>query len=168
MKRFRFGPEKILELRKNREQDAKIALGRAVSELTGIENQLKELALLRAKTAAERLSFPAAGFPPHDGTAPSAFSTGYYRNYEFYLQRLELKKEELLEAAAEAQLKVEEKRNAYLESSQERKILDKLREKRAAEYRRTKLVEEAKILDDTAGRRNINRLSQGEYHAQDH
>jgi flagellar FliJ protein len=165
MKRFNFGPEKVLELRKHREQEAKIALGRAVSELTGIEIQIKELALLRAKAAAERLSSPAADSPR---AAPSAFDAGYYRNYEFYLQRLDRKKEELLEAAAKAQLKVEEERKAYLESSQARKTLDKLREKRAAEYRRAMFAEEAKILDDAAGRRNNTSLSQGEYHAQDH
>jgi flagellar FliJ protein len=165
MKRFSFGPEKVLDLRKHREQEAKIALGRAVSELTGIETQLKELALLRAKTVAERLSSPGADSPPD---APSVFDAGYYRNYEFYLQRLDQKKEELLEAAVKAQLKVEEERNAYLESSQARKTLDKLKEKRAAEYRQTMFAEETKILDDIAGRRNNNSLSQGENHAQDH
>jgi flagellar FliJ protein len=161
MKRFTFGLEKVLELRKYREQEAKIALGRAVSELTGIENQLKELALLRVKTVAERLSSLPSDSPP-------AFSAGYYRNYDFYLQRLDHKKEELLEAAAKAQLKVEEERNAFLEASQARKTLDKLKEKRAAEYRRAVFAEETNILDDAAGRRNNNRLSQGEYHAQNH
>ncbi|MDR0399974.1 MAG: flagellar export protein FliJ [Treponema sp.] len=163
MKRFRFGPEKILELRKHREQEAKIALGRAVSELTDIENQLKDLALLRRKTLAERLT--ASGFPQDEGGAQSAFLAGYYRNYEFYLQRLDRRREELLEAAARARLKVEEERKAYLESSQERKVLDKLKEKRAVEHHRAVFAEETKNLDDTALRRDNNSLSQGEYHA---
>jgi flagellar FliJ protein len=156
MKRFKFDLEEVLELRKYREQEAEIALGRAVSELTGIEIQLKELALLRVKTVAERFSSPGADSPPK---APSAFDAGYYRNYEFYLQRLDHKKEELLEAAVKAQLKVEEERASYLEASREWKILDKLREKQAAEYRRAVFAEEAKILDDMAGRRNNNSLS---------
>jgi flagellar FliJ protein len=162
MRRFAFGLEKVLNLRKYREQEAKIALGRAISELTGIENQLKELALLRVKTVAECLSSPGAA---SSQDAQSPFDAGYYRNYEFYLQRLDLKKEELLEAAAKAQLKVEEERASYLEASRERKVLDKLREKRAAEYRQVLFAEETKTLDDMAGRRNNNRLNQGEYHA---
>jgi flagellar FliJ protein len=159
MKRFAFDLEKVLDLRKYREQEAKIALGRAIGELSAIENQIKELALLRSRAAGEYFAGPAelpgpGGISDSLGQTPDgpASSAAYYRNYEFYIQRLERRKEELLEAAAGAQLKVEEERAAYLEASRERKVLDKLKDKRAAEYRRVLFAGETKTLDDIAGR----------------
>jgi flagellar FliJ protein len=134
MRRFNFSLEKVLELRKYGEQETKIALGRAVGELTAIENQLKELALQRLKAGEERFS------PANDAFA--------VRNYEFYIQRLDHTKEELLEAAAKARLKVEEARELYLEASRRRKVLDKLKEKRAGEYRKEMFAVETKLIDD--------------------
>ncbi|MDR0643024.1 MAG: flagellar export protein FliJ [Treponema sp.] len=154
MKRFAFDLEKILDLRKHREQEAKIALGRAVGELTNIENQLKELALLRSKAAGEYLPPSALTVLKQESPIQFPFSAAYYRNHEFYIRRLEHRKEELLEEAARAQLELEEKRTLYLEASRERKILDKLKEKRSAEYRRNLFAGETKTLDDMAGRRN--------------
>jgi flagellar FliJ protein len=136
VRRFSFSLEKVLELREYREQETEIALGRAVGELTTIENHLKELALQRLKAGAERFN------PGNDALA--------IRNYEFYIQRLDHIKEELLEAAAKAQLKVEEARELYLEASRQRKVLDKLKEKRAVEYRKTMFAEETKMLDSQA------------------
>ncbi|MDR2747429.1 MAG: flagellar export protein FliJ [Treponema sp.] len=157
MKRFVFDLEKVLNLRKYREQEAKIALGRAVGELADIENRLKELALLRSRAAGEYLPSSGLDVIKQDGPVQFPFSADYYRNYQFYIRRLDLGKEELLEAAAKAQLKLEEKRAAYLEASRERKALDKLKEKRAAEYRRVLFAEETKTLDDIAGRRSGGR-----------
>jgi flagellar FliJ protein len=134
--------EKVLELRKYREEEAEIALGRAIGELTVIEERLKKL-------AEERLLAMAGRFSPDNSTVDIL-------NYELYILRLDKTKEELLEAAAKAAQKVEEARGIYLESSRDRKIMDKLKEKRAAEYRREMLAEETKTLDDLAAR-NINR-----------
>jgi flagellar FliJ protein len=155
MKRFVFDLEKVLDLRKYREQEAKIALGRAVGELAAIENQLKELALLRSRAAGEYLPPSGLDVLAQDGPVQFTFSADYYRNYEYYIRRLDHKKEELLEAAARAQLKLEKERAAYLEASRERKVLDKLKEKRAAEYRRLLFAEETKALDDM-GRKPIS------------
>jgi flagellar FliJ protein len=142
MKRFDFPMEKVLELRKYREQETEIALGRAVGELTAIEQRLACLAEERRLAAAGR-------FTPSNSAAD-------IRNYEFYILRLDKTKEELLEAAAKAAQKVEEARRIYLEAARDRKVMDKVKEKRAVEYRRETLAEETKILDDMAGR-NVNR-----------
>jgi flagellar FliJ protein len=162
VKRFAFDLEKVLDLRKYREQEAKIALGRAVGELSAIENQIRDLALLRSQAAEDYFSFPDPAEKNHE-----ASSAAYYRNYEFYLRRLEHRKEELLEAAAQAQLKLEEERASYLEASRERKVLDKLREKRAAEYRRLLSAGETKTLDDIAGRGVNHGENQGALYAED-
>ncbi|MDR0998155.1 MAG: flagellar export protein FliJ [Treponema sp.] len=144
MKRFNFSLEKVLELRRYREQETEIELGRAMGELTAIEQNLKRLAEERSLAAAGR-------FSPGNSAAD-------IRNYELYILRLDIKKEELLEAAAKAAQKVEEARRNYLEASRDRKVMDKLREKRAAEYRRETLAGETAILDDMAAR-NTNRVS---------
>jgi flagellar FliJ protein len=137
MKRFKFSLEKILELRKHREREAEIELGRAVGELTEIENRLKALAVDRLRAAGER-------FASHN-------SAGEIHNYDLYIMRLDQMKEKLQEAAAKAELKVEEARKIYLEASRDRKVFDKLKEKREAEYRKEMFAEETKVLDDISG-----------------
>jgi flagellar FliJ protein len=151
MKRFKFSLEKALNLRMYREREAEIDLGRAVGELTAIERQLKELAL-RRRAGEEEFRAGIAG----SGDTGQA---DYYRNYAFYTRRLEFTKEELLKAAAQAQLKVEEERERYLEASRQRKVLDKLKEKRAHEYRRAMLAGETKTLDDISSGREARELA---------
>jgi flagellar FliJ protein len=135
--------EKVLELRKYREEETELELGRAMGELMTIERRIRELAEARSLAAAGR-------FTPGNSAAD-------IRNYELYILRLDKEKEELLEAAAKAAQKVEEARRIYLEASRDRKVMDKLKEKRAAEYHRETLAEETRILDDTAAR-NTNRV----------
>lgn len=145
MRRFHFSLEKILELRKHREQETEIALGRAVGELNAIENRLKELALLNR----------AAWDEYRNPNAPGAVKNlaDHYRTCELYIRRLDQTKEELLREAAEAHVKVEKAREVFLEASRERKVLDKLKEKQAGEYRKTMFAAEIKTLDDMTGSR---------------
>ncbi|MDR1444745.1 MAG: flagellar export protein FliJ [Treponema sp.] len=138
MTRFHFPLEKVLELREHREQETEIALGRAIGELVNIENRIKETASLIIKARDERRN-PGPDLP--GGLAD------LYRYHEFYIRRLEQTKEKLLQEAAEARIKVEEARELFLEASRERKVLDKLKEKRAGEYRKTMLAAETKMLD---------------------
>jgi len=70
------------------------------------------------------------------------------QQYMYYLLRLDYTKEQLLKEAALAEQKVEEAREEYLEASRERKVLDKLKEKRQKEYRKEIFTEETKVLDD--------------------
>ena len=83
------------------------------------------------------------------------------QQYMFYLLRLDNTKEQLLNEAAMAELKVEEARSAFLEASKERKVLDKLKEKRQKEYRKQMFVEETKILDDISGGTSARRQLSG-------
>ena len=149
MKPFVFGLEKVLGLREYYEDEAKIELGRAVGILAELEARLRSLGeeLARAEEAQ---------FSPGN-------SALVMQQYMRYLLRLENTKEQLLEEAAIAELKVEEARNAFLEASRERKVLDKVKEKRQKEYRKTVLAEETKMLDDISSgarsRLNANGVS---------
>ena len=131
MKRFSFSLEKVLSLRKFREQETKIELGKAIGELSEIENNINNVAQER---------FRAGDLFSGNGAI--------VRSYLLYVSRLDLKKEELLTEAAKAELKVEGARAVFIEASRERKVLDKLKEKRSGEYRKFTLAEETKSLDD--------------------
>ena len=134
MKPFAFGLEKVLNLRKHYEDEAKIELGRAIGVLADLESRLFAVGRERARAAAEQ-------FVPGNSAA-------LMQQYMFYLLRLDNTKEQLLQEAALAEMKVEEARESFLEASRERKVLDKLKDKRQKEYRKMKLTEEIKALDD--------------------
>ena len=139
MKAFSYSLEKVLKLRKYNEDEAKIELGRAVSILAQLEQRIVAIAAETARAQAAQFS--------QENTAIQM------QQYMFYLIRLDNTKEQLLKDAAQAELKVEEAREVFLEASRERKVLDKLKEKRYKEYRKEVLVEETKALDDiSAGR----------------
>ena len=134
MRPFTFSLEKVLRLRKYTEDEAKIELGRAISALAEIENKLTVLGQERARAAA-------AQFAPENSAA-------VIQQYMFYLTRLDNAKEELLKEAAMAELNAEKAREAFIEASKERKVLDKLKEKRQKEYRKEIFAQETKTLDD--------------------
>jgi flagellar FliJ protein len=134
MKAFIFRLEKLLNLRKHYEDEAKMELGKAVGVLAEIEGRITAL-------AAERVRAAAAQFRPENSAIE-------IQQYMFYLVRLDCTKERLLNEAAIAEIKVEEAREAFLEASRERKVLDNLKEKKQKEYHKQKLEEETKVLDD--------------------
>jgi flagellar FliJ protein len=135
MKRFNFGLEKVLELRKFREDEARIELGRAVAALAEIEGRIKLNALAKADAVRERFSDVNSG------------SQGMLA-WDNYIIRLEQETERFLKEAAQAELIVEEKREIYLEASREKKVIEKLREKKEAEYRKETFAAESLELDD--------------------
>ena len=147
MKPFVFNLEKVLELRKYREDEAKIELGRAIGILAELETRLLSLGQERARAAE-------AQFRPGNSAA-------LIQQYMFYLLRLDNTKEQLLKEAALAELKVEEARNAFLEASRDRKVLDKLREKRQKEYQKEMFAAEAKVLDDISQGAPVRKMLTG-------
>jgi flagellar FliJ protein len=146
MKHFRFDLEKILELRVYRERETEIELGRAIGALTVIEQAIETTAAARSEAAAQR-------FAPENGIPEIQW-------YDFYIRRLDAGRDRLLKEAAEAELKVEAARQSFLEASRERKVFDKLKEKRRQEHRAETLLEETKTLDDIAGGSAVRRALQ--------
>ena len=134
MKPFTFSLEKVLNLRKYYEDEAKIELGRAVGILAELESRLHSVGRERVKAASEQ-------FVPGNSAA-------MMQQYMFYILRLDNAKEQLLKETALAEMKVEEAREEFLEASRERKVLDKLKDKRQKEYSKIVRTEETKVLDD--------------------
>ena len=134
MRPFTFSLEKVLNLRKFHEDEAKIELGRATGILAELEGRILSIGRERARAAD-------AQFSPENSAA-------MIQQYMYYLLRLDNTKEQLLKEAAMAELKVEEARNVFFEASRERKVLDKLKEKRQKEYHKEMLAGETRTLDD--------------------
>jgi flagellar FliJ protein len=137
VKGFTFDLEKLLQLRTRREREAEIALGRAAAAVNALEERIRALARERQAGAAGR-------FAPGNRAADILV-------YERYLRRLDQTREKLLADAAQAEHTLTEARELFIEASREKKVLEKLRERRFGEYRRQARREEAQILDDIAG-----------------
>jgi len=141
VKRFKFNLEKVLELRQYREEEAKNELGRAISVLTAIENNIKQNALIHSQAVHQRFS----GLADSGRDLAAAASM---LAWDTYILRLEQEAERLMEEAAKAEMVVEEKRNLYLEASRELKVMEKLKEKQEKEYRKEFFAAETRELDD--------------------
>ncbi len=137
MRRFRFDLEKLLELRAYREKEAELELARMVGELASIEARIREVAEERAAVAAGRFG---------KGRSSSDMLAA-----ERYILRLDKTRDALIEAAAKAELAVEAARDAFAEASRDRKVIDKLKEKRKGEYRKAAANQEIAVLDDISG-----------------
>jgi flagellar export protein FliJ len=120
--------EKVLKLRSHAENDAKIELGRAVNALSQIENRLETIAESQKTAAGNRFS--------------GGKSLPYFMDYDNYLQRLDAEKERLLSEAAAASLAVEEARNAWMDARSGLKVMENLKERKLAAYRKESRKEE--------------------------
>jgi flagellar FliJ protein len=137
MKRFRFDLEKLLELRAFAEREAEIALAKAIGEASDLSRRLTLLAEERTETASAR-------FAPGRSAADIL-------SCERYILRLDRQKEALLAALAKAELAVQAARENFTAARRERKVLDKLKDKRRAEHRDEALAAETAALDDISG-----------------
>lgn len=138
MKKFSFGLGKVLELREFEEEQAKLALAQALSVTEKIRNELQDIAEKRVSRGNLR---------------DSTTDVLQLQAIDFFIQRLDIKKEELLVQLTEAELVVDEKRNLFAEAMKNRKTISKLEEKQKLEYRKNMFKEEEKLIDDiTSGK----------------
>ena len=138
MKKFKYNLENVLQIKKFREEECRMALGIAISELNAIENKIKETALKHHHAASERLKDPSKMI--------------IWNNF---ITRLEQETEKLLEQAAQAEIVVEEKRALYMEAFKDFKALEKLKEKKAKEYKKeAEKFESAEVDEIYAMRQN--------------
>jgi flagellar export protein fliJ len=141
MKAFNFRLEKILRIRSFYEEQAKIELGRCVSESEKIKAVLRHIA---SEKVAARKSMGFQSFDLQDFLAS-----------ENYLKNLDAKKEMFLAKLAEAELQIEKARKAYIAASQKRKTITRLKEKQLEAWKRETQQEEAATLDDIANSNTV-------------
>ncbi len=133
MKRFSFNLQKLLQLREFEEKNAKTALAAAVSEAERIKNELKSVALERVRV---------------NKTRSENVDTLFLITLEHYVNRLDVRKEELLENLAEAELLIEQRRVLFAAAMQKRSVLDKLKEKQYLTWRKENAKAEESALED--------------------
>jgi len=138
MRRFAFNLEKILQIRKFKEEECKLALGQAISALNKIESEINITALMKHKAVSERFKDPQAT-----------------QTWDIYILRLDQEAEKLAEQAARAELVVEEKRAVYLEASKDLKAIEKLKEKQEKAYRKEMIDTQMNEVDDITAARQI-------------
>lgn len=135
MKKFTFSLQKILNLREFEEKEAQIELARSISAADIIQSELNDIAMQKHKQSYSR-----------------SLTTDIItlQSIEYFIQRLDLRTEELLEDLTRAQLVIEEKRAIMAEKMKNRKVLTKLKDKKKEEHRYSVLLNEEKIMDDIA------------------
>jgi flagellar FliJ protein len=139
VRRFRFNLEKLLELRAFHERRAELVLAEKAGRCAVLEARLAELASSRARTSREM-------FAPGRDLAD-------YRASELYMLRLDRERDSTIAELALAEVEREAARREYVEKRMAREVMDKLKERRQAEYYRLANREETKSLDDLARRR---------------
>jgi len=133
MKSFDFSLEKILQIRQFNERQSEIELGNAISVVTQLQQQLKDIA--QKKYIADKNRYSVANVEA-------------IISVEHYITRLDKDKEKLLNDLATAELVVEKKRTELSESMKQRKVLSKLKEKQQVIYKKEKNKKEEQELDD--------------------
>lgn len=133
MKKFEFPLDKVLSVRKYKNDEAEIELGKAVSHLEVLEGELNNIAVLYSE------------IPLKYSGLSDINDLSQLENYTLFLNT---KKEDLLKQITAAKLVVEEKRKLYIEAHKELKVLENLKEKAMNEYKKNVTREQDNVLDD--------------------
>ncbi|MCR4939524.1 MAG: flagellar export protein FliJ [Treponemataceae bacterium] len=128
--------QKVLDLREFEEDQAKNELGMAIADSERIKQELEYVALKRVENNKARAQTD---------------DMDQIMAIERFIVRLDLRKEELLEELAEAELVIEQKRQAFAEAMKNRKVVTKLKEKKEADYKADVLKAEEAVIDDITG-----------------
>jgi len=149
MRRFRFRLEELLRIRRYHERTWELKLAEVSGHCVRLEGRIKEL-------TAEKETNSACSV----GGLPYGLSELYARNE--YLRRLDAET-----AAAKLELgkrlkEREEVNREYLAASKNRKILEKLKERRSEEYYRLQLKEEGKAIDEIGAQLRNRSANTGE------
>jgi flagellar FliJ protein len=145
VKRFRFRLERLLELRAHREREALFRLAEATGHCVRLARGIREAE--EAGREALRAQRAAVGQVDIELLA-------YRERYRSWLQE---RRRRLARELAERQKQRQEEQAKYLQASKERKVLDKLKERRAAEHHREALAEEFGVADDLSSDRFTRR-----------
>ncbi len=144
MRRFQFRLERFLELRRWKEREWELKLARALGECLLLENRIREIAEEIGSSRLAAYTEPSAA----SGGAGLRVDVQAMARRELYVQRLAAESLRCQATLQEKRREMEKVRAKYLEASKERKVLDKVRERREREYYKRQVDEEYKTLDD--------------------
>ena len=134
MRRFQFKLQQLLNLKEYREREWEIKLG----EVTGRMEEIRQRIASCRERRTEGFSLRAAS-----GNDLAQFAAA-----ENYVRRMEQQSSKLEQELARLAKERETIQAGYIEASRERKVYEKLREKREAEFYREQAAAEVRIQDD--------------------
>jgi len=149
-KKFQFSLKKVLDYRKNIEDEKAVELKKQKSEL---RQRQQKLTHIRNK----KMNFLDGEKEQAEGrTRPYSYliSFGYKTQLN---KRIDNKEEEVKKSKS----KVQKRRSKLIKASKKRKILENLEEQRFEEYKEEYNQEEKKRLDEIAIRRASNEINEG-------
>ncbi|MCB2210579.1 flagellar export protein FliJ [bacterium] len=141
MKRFRFRLQKVLDAREVVEREAQRKLGEAQRVLTELETVRNQIQTDIAQLTNEQRNMLG-------GTVTAGTAMQHHR----WLRELEKRLRVQIDKCRDAEKAVAERRQELLDASRERKVLDRLKEKKRAEHMQLALKEQQATLDDIGGR----------------
>lgn len=133
MKRFVFSLQKILDLREFEQKQAEAELGKANAEIARIQQSLDAVAEKRAQLTHST-----------QGSTDSIVYLQTSRHFTF----LDMRKDELMNEMAEAEMVAEEKRAVVREAMKKVKVMEKLKESKFAEWKKEYQKQEEISSDD--------------------
>jgi flagellar FliJ protein len=148
MKRYNFRLERILELRRHKERMWEMKLAEISGRCVRLENHIRDLRNEKDSYA----GFQAEGI---------LYSVDEILIREAFRSRLEREIEETGGLLEDAMRKREEVNRDYLAAMRDRKVLDKIKERRSEEYYEDQRRKEGKAMDETATVRAVLAGSEG-------
>ena len=136
MEKFQFSLEKVLTYRQQLEQEAKLEFAAVQRQVNEREAKLDQI----AKERAQMLTVPEQ-------------TLGRMQIQHRYLAQLEQVSSEL--KLDQLQGKLDQALDGYVKAQQQRKVIEKLRAKKEAEYQQAFRQAEQKQLDDLANRKQL-------------
>jgi len=141
MKKFSFALRPLLEHRERIEEEKQLVLADRQRELTAAQNELARLNG-QFKQYAERLR-----------SGHNALSTEELRAHYAHLEFLDRAMTMQHAVILQCRFALDRAREALLEASRDRKVIEKVKERRLQEYRALEAAAEQKALDDSNNRR---------------
>ncbi len=134
MKRFRFSLEKVLALRENNEKNWKLKLGEAVSKVNSVKREIKRI------ESSHREHFRDFNLAKE--------GLEYLQVTELFFKKMDDESRRLNEKLEELTIEREKIQKEYIKASNERKVIEKLKERRESEYYKEQMLSEIKEIDD--------------------
>ena len=134
---FKFSLQRVLELKARREQAAAIELARTRIAADEARQQCEALAAARAEGGRQIVS----------GARPTV---GDMLNGGYLMQRLDAQIEQAQNLAEQAEVVAESSMGEFTLASQERRVLDRLREKHLTTWQTEQVQIDRKAMDDIA------------------
>ena len=134
MKRFEYRLERLLNLRRHREKEAEVKLGEATSHCAKLNREILESLEMKGRAFSGQFA---------DDLGFDSLIASHH-----FMSRMDQQLERKHSQLVVKQLERDEAQQLYMEASRDRKVLDRVKERRKEEHNRERRLEETKQNDD--------------------